>query len=273
MGRLLPESFLISCALILLLVSLGPAPLFSQEPDGSMTPLEKGRYWFDRRAQGANGDEADSEPINKALEHLDRAMSENPSETAAAYLLRSYYVKGTYVPLSQAEKEDVFATGKKRGEKLIEQFPESVAVLYGYTSNLGRWAEVYGIFSAAREGVADRVRELCERMIEIDSTYAGGGPYRVLGILHQEAPYIPFILSWPSNEKAIKNLEKALEIAPQDPGNIYHYARVLNAVGRTEEALGQLEKLKDRTARESHRLEDRRILTKAKKLHDEIAEK
>lgn len=230
---------------------------------GDSTALERGIYWYENRAKNANGSRADPEPINRAIDHLTEAWQTNPSETAARYLLRAYYVKGTYVPLDQAEKESVFATGKKLGETMIDSYPESVPVLFGYTINLGRWAEVYGMFAAAREGVAGRIRELCRRMIELNPEYAGGGPHRVLGLLHHDAPYIPFLLTWPSDQKALANLEKAHAIAPNDPANVYHYARMLHAVGKTDRALRQLETLKGVTPRPGHRLEDRRILTEA----------
>ena len=94
--------------------------------------------------------------------------------------------------------------------------------------NLGSWAEVYGIIAAAKEGVADLMREHSEKIIALDSQYADGGGYFMLGVVHLKSPYIPFILSWPSNDKAGEFLTKAFEIGNQTPSQTVYLARALH---------------------------------------------
>ena len=113
------------------------------------------------------------------------------------------------------EKKQIFSNGKEIGERLIEMFPNSAAVRYWYLVNLGSWAEVYGTMAAAKEGVAGLMRDHSKKIIEIDPDYSNGGGYFMLGAVHFKSPYIPFILSWPSNDLAIKNLEKAYGIGDQ----------------------------------------------------------
>lgn len=249
-------------------ILFGPPPVHSM--DSNSNPLEEGIQWFNQRASGAQNDQAQPEPINKAITKLEQAIDDNPSETAAVYLLRSYYFKGTFVPQSQSEKEDVLAKGKRLGETMIDTFPRSVGIHYGYTANLGRWAEVYGTLSAAQEGVAGTIRNECNRMIELDPTYEHGGPYRILGLVYHDAPYIPFFLTWPSNNEAIKYLEKSLDVAPNDPANNYQYARVLHAKGETDRALDRLNDVLEMEPRTDYLLEDRRTIADARDLKKKI---
>ena len=92
---------------------------------------------------------------------------------------------------------------------MVEKFPNSVEYRYWYLVNLGSWAEEYGVFAAAREGVADQMRYHSKKIIEIDPYYENGAGYFLLGAVHYKAPYIPFILSWPNNNDALKYLELA----------------------------------------------------------------
>lgn len=234
------------------------------------TPLERGIEFYENRHRDAGETVADPAPVNQSIELLQEALETSlPPERekqAAAYLLKAYYFKGTYVPHAQDEKESIFAKGKDLGQKMLEKYPGSVPIRYGYVINLSRWGEVYGIVAAAREGVAGQIRRHCEKMIELDPDYRSAAPYRILGLVHHKAPYIPFVLSWPSTEKALEYLGEAVERAPGEPSNRYHYASVLADADRGEEALEQLDYLRDRSPRSTSLVEDRRVLEQAEAL-------
>lgn len=246
-----------------------PSPLYA---GGDSAPLEKGLYWFGKRAEISSGKvKANTEALNRAIKFLEKAHEENPSETTAYHLLNAYHVKGIGLSLSQTEKQELFARGKTFGEQMVEEYPNSVRVLYGYASNLGRWAQAYGVIASAREGVADKMRTLCQRMQDIDPTFAYAGPYRMMGIVHIDSPYIPLILTWPSDRKALENLENAKKIAPENPSNVFHYAKALHLLGRTDEALNHLKQVVQRNPRPGHPLEDRRNLKEARKFLERIS--
>lgn len=265
----------VSVALVLLLIVPGTmvfaGPLFAEDS----TPLEQGISFYEDRHRDAGETVADPAPVNRAIERLRGVLEASPSpeeeRKAASYLLRSYYFKGTYVPHSQQEKESIFAKGKELGNRMLEKYPESVPIRYGYVINLSRWGEVYGIMAAAREGVAGQIRRHCKKMIELDPDYKDAAPYRILGLVHHKAPYIPFVLSWPSTDRALEYLGEAVDRAPEEPSNRYHYASVLAEVGRTEEALEQLEQLRGDSARPSSVVEDRRILERAEELQSRLS--
>ena len=183
---------------ILLIFSLS---LFAQ------TPLEKGKTSYLNRADGSSGMNAKPEPIQSAISQLQNL----DSEEAMLTLLKSYYYKGKFVALNKEDKKAIFQKGKDLGEKAIEKFPTAASLRYWYLANLGSWSEVYGIFSAAKEGVADIMKTQAEEIISLDPNYWNGGGYFMLGAVHFKSPYIPFLLSWPDNDEAVSNLTKAFE--------------------------------------------------------------
>ena len=67
--------------------------------------------------------------------------------------------------------------------------------------------------------MADQMKLHAEKIIEMDSSYRNGGGYYLLGAVHYKSPYIPFLLSWPDNDDAIKFLSLAVET-----GNAEHAA-------------------------------------------------
>jgi len=204
---------------------------------GQDTPFEAGMNAYSSRAENAGGMLANPDQINKAIDAFIKAKQVSDHELdGGVYLLRSYYYKGKFVAQDDDEKKEVFNLGKSLGEELIEKYPESAAVRYWYLVNLGSWSEVYGIFTAAKEGVADLMREHSEKIIELDSEYSNGGGYFMLGAVHFKSPYIPFILSWPSNDEALKFLTKAYETGTVTPSQTVYLARALHKDGQKEKA-------------------------------------
>ena len=90
--------------------------------------------------------------------------------------------------------------------------------------------------SAAREGVAGIMRNVSKKIIKIDPNYSDGGGYFMLGAVHLKSPYIPFILSWPSNKLAVKHLEKAMSQGDKTSLQTVYFARALFKEGRKKEA-------------------------------------
>ena len=145
---------------------------------GEMTSFEKGIKSYNARAENAVGLKAQAGPINYAIKEFIKVQN-NPEEEleSGIYLLRCYYYKGKFVAESDEQKKTVFNDGKALGERLIESYPESAPARYWYLVNLGSWAEVYGILSAAKEGVADLMRDHSNKIIQLDPEYSNGGGY------------------------------------------------------------------------------------------------
>ncbi|MAK40960.1 MAG: hypothetical protein CL993_04455, partial [Euryarchaeota archaeon] len=169
--------------------------------------FQRGVRSYDARATGARGLNVQAGPINAAIKEFKRAYK-NPNEEleAGVYLMRCYYYKGKFVAKNDEQKKIIFSEGKSIGEILVNKYPNSAGARYWYLVNLGSWAELYGTLAAAKEGVANIMRDHAEEIISLEPDYGNGGGYFMLGAVHFKSPYIPFLLSWPSNDKAIEYL-------------------------------------------------------------------
>lgn len=209
----------------------------------AQSDMEKGLDWYNRRAEGAKASEAKAGPINRALEYFEAVLSNTNSDKAALMLMKALYFKGEYTTDDNQEKKMVFDKGKRLGEEYVTRYPESVEFRYWYLVNLGSWSKAYGILTAAREGVADLMKKHSEVIIELDPEYENGGGYFLLGAVHFQSPYIPFLLSWPDNDDAIFWLKKAVETGNPRPVQMIYLARALHKKGLEEEAIVLLEKV------------------------------
>ena len=229
--------------------------------------LSKGLDLYRSRAEGSVGLKAKAEPINSAIEEFEKGMlsSVNALESGV-YLLRSYYYKGQFVLKDNDEKKEIFNKGKILGESLIKKYPRSAAIRYWYLVNLGRWSQVYGTFAAAKEGVADLMRTHSQKIIDLDPEYMNGGGYFMLGAIHLKSPYIPFILSWPSNKEAIKYLKLALNQGEKTPSQIVYIARALYKDGKKDKAIQHLKNLISRPISELNKVEDLQYKIEAESL-------
>jgi len=222
-----------------------------------LTHLEKGKNFYDQRADKSIGLKADSNLIERAIDEFQKAIN-NPIDEldAGLFLLKCYYFKGKFVSQNDDEKKDIYSKGKVLGEKLINLYPESVSVHYWYLVNLGSWAEIYGTMSAAREGVAGIMRNVSKKIIKIDPNYSDGGGYFMLGAVHFKAPYIPFVLSWPSNDKALEYLSLAYNTGESTPSQTVYLSRVLHKNGQVKKAISLLSSLLNENISETYKLED-----------------
>ena len=219
--------------------------------------LSKAKDLYSSRGEGANGLKAKSEPIESAIMEFEKGrLNPGTALEAGVYLLRSYYYKGQFVIEDIDEKKEIFKKGKIIGESLILEYPNSAAIRYWYLVNLGRWAQVYGTLAAAREGVADLMRTHSEKIIELDDQYMDGGGYFMLGAVHLKSPYIPFILSWPSNTRAVEYLTKALEQGEETPSQTVYLARALYKQGEKNNAIKMLQKFVFKPISKNNKVED-----------------
>ena len=199
--------------------------------------IKEGIEFYQNRQDGSNGTLASTENINKAIEQFSAALLTPESEKEAAlYLLKSYYYKAEFAVKDKKEKKNVFNEGKALGEKYIEKYPDSPEFRYWYLVNLGSLAQVYGILAAAREGVSDLMRTHSEKIIELDPKFRNGGGYFMLGAVHYKSPYIPFLLSWPDNDEAIKFLQLAVNTGKAEMNQKNYLAQAVSKDGQHEKA-------------------------------------
>ena len=73
-----------------------------------------------------------------------------------------------------------------------------------------------------------------EKIIKLDSEYQDGGGYFMLGAVHFKSPYIPFLLSWPDNDEAIKYLQMSLNTGKPTLNQKVYLAKALNKDGQID---------------------------------------
>jgi len=212
----------------------------------------------------------DSNPdknIDKAILFFSNKINDPLYEKEAAlYLLKSYYFKGEFILKDTEQKKKIFNEGKYLGEKLIHKFPDSVEYKYWYLVNLGSWAKAYGILTAAYEGVAEIMKKQSEIIIKIDSNYQDGGGYFMLGAVHHKSPYIPFFLSWPNNQDAIKYLQLALNTGFKKLNQKVYLAQALKKNNQINEAKNLLIEVSNAIPDSSNLIEDLFEIEKANNL-------
>tara|TARA_B100001964_G_C14101417_1_gene539509 strand:+ start:116 stop:844 length:729 start_codon:yes stop_codon:yes gene_type:complete len=233
--------------------------------------MDKGIAAYNNRAAGAVGTQAQSKNIDQAIRHFERAIKIDALEAeAAVYLLRCYYYKGTFVLTDEEARKAEYNKGKVLAEKMIAKYTNSAALRFWYLTCLGKWAEVYGIFAAAKEGVADLMKEHSEAIIRLDKEYENGGGYFMLGAVHYKSPYIPFILSWPDNDDAIIWLRKAVRTGEAIPVQKTYLVRALYKDGQEEEAIRLVKEVINTPPDQEDLVEDRFEIEEAKKLLEEF---
>ncbi|MEL7832586.1 tetratricopeptide repeat protein [Fodinibius sp. Rm-B-1B1-1] len=228
---------------------------------------DRGKQFYEQRHAEADSFRANPTNINQAIEIFEESLQQNiKPEQSATYLLRSYYFKGMYTGLTEDQKKEVYQKGKDFGEQMIEQFPNSVPIKFWYAANLGRWADVHGFVKAATSGISQKLRRICEDIIKNDPQYQGGGGYRILAQVHFYSPHIPIVMGWPSKEKALELVERALAVDSNHPSNRILYAQILLELDNREEARKQLQQLQQMRPRPSHTVEDYYVQHRSREL-------
>ena len=225
--------------------------------------LEKGMTAYNHRAEGSIEDQANPKQIKDAIEFFQFAMDESKVE-AVVGLLKSYYFKGKYIAKTENEKKVIYNSAKELALENLDKYPKNVELHYWYLSNLGSWAEVYGILTAAKEGVADQMKDHALTIIELNPNYEDGGGYFMLGAVHYKSPYIPFFLSWPDNDEAIKWLKKANETGEAKPVQKVYLAQALYKNKEKSSAISLLEEVTNMTPKKVESLADWEQIKKAR---------
>ncbi len=189
---------------------------------------------------------ADSTNINQAIElYKEIIATANGAEKEEAIwkLMRAYYFKGKYTTNDSEMKKKVYDLGKDLGKVGLDEFPESVGIHLFSAIVWGVWGEEYGILKAARKGVAGKIKDHCEKVIELDLNFDEAGGYRVLGRVYFKAPKIPLILGWPSKKKAVEILEKSYNIAPKNLNTRQFLAEALYSQDEKERAIQMMKEI------------------------------
>ena len=185
---------------------------------------------YTRRQEGRVGDLASGREIALAIAGYDTATQAPDNAEARWKLARALYFKGAYTGLDAAAQVAVYDKARRAGDEAIriverrvrnptpfeaKRDPDATPSYFWAAVAWGQWALVSGKIEAAKTGAAEKIRDYATVVIGLDPDFEDGGGYRVLGRLHDQAPWIPFFTGWVSRDEAVKNLRLALKVEPK----------------------------------------------------------
>ncbi len=191
---------------------------------------------FARRAEGARGAVADPTLIEEAIAGYRRALTLQPdSRPALLGLLRALHFRAAFCGASEEQQKALFEEGRRRAQSAVDaleksvgsakwadriaalrQAPQAASVYYWAAAHWGQWGLLRGKLTAARAGVAGKVRDHAQTVLALDPQLEEGGADRLLGRLHDQAPKIPFVTGWVSKRKGLEHLRRSLALGPQN---------------------------------------------------------
>jgi tetratricopeptide (TPR) repeat protein len=251
---------------------LGITILWWGSSASAQSSLEKeGADWYNRRASGADSFLTSAANINKAITAFESSKQEQDDGYAlqsAINLLQAYYFKGIYTDANGDERKRAFDNARILGEKMLDRHPKSAGLWYWYGKNLVEWDRMHNLWQTSIDRTDGKMRNAAQKVIALDSTYQEGGGYRLMAQIHYKTPSIFLVRGWPSKDKALKFIQKAMKVAPKNHANQLFYARLLLHFERHTEAKTQLQHILDMKPRDTHLLEDRYLKHRAEKLWD-----
>lgn len=235
----------------------------------AQSSFEKGKAYYQKRAEKHEGLKVDSTNINLAIASFKKSLANN-NEQSLEYLLECFYYKGAFVESEKSKQKQTWLTGKVLGEKAIKKYPKNKKILLWFIANYSKYGEAQGVVASAKNGLADKVKMYAEKLLALDPKFNNGAAYKLLGVLNYKVPKIPLLISWPSKAKAEEYLIKALKENPKSVSNLYYYAEFLVEEKRETEAKVLLNKIIKTSPRSSHLIEDSYDINMAKKLLSNI---
>ena len=227
---------------------------YAGDPSSSQNPyVVAGDRAYSRRQDGRVGAVASPRLIAEAIAAYQTAQEAPDNLEARWKLLRALYFKGVYTGLDEESRRAVFSkarivsddaigilarrAGQPRAEfdglgptakaEALRGQRDAAATFFWSAVDWGQWALMVGKLQAAKAGAAERIRDDAMAVIALDPEYEEGGGYRVLGRLHDQAPWIPFLTGWVSREEAVRYLRLAYGVSKANFVNRHFLAEAL----------------------------------------------
>jgi tetratricopeptide (TPR) repeat protein len=257
---------LLAAALAALLLA---APALAEE---SSSALERADAAWAHRAEGGDGDgRASRAPIARAIEAYERAVAARPEALEPRRkLVRALYFAADFAAISRSEASRELARATREAdaaldllavqlgvdgsldsfepERLASLLPpgdrrDGAALFFWSSVAWGAWGQLHGAVDAVRSGVAGRLYHGALAAAALDTEFDEGGAHRLLARIHAQVPRVPFVSGFVDRSRAVPAAERALAIAPENPGNRYLLALTLLDVApeRHDDALRLLE--------------------------------
>ncbi len=243
---------------------------------------------YARRAEGAVGARAQPAQVDQAIESYRSALAADPSsKRARARLIRALFFRTSFCDAPKdltrrllREGRDVAEEGLRRLDQdlggvkgsarldALRRVDHAVDLHFWAAVAWGQWGLASGKLAAVRLGVAGRVRDLGQTVVDLDPAYEQGGGYRILGRLHDQCPRIPFLTGWVSRDRSLQYLRQALASDPASTVDQVFLAEAILAHdrGRRAEAMRLLEACAQAVPRPELQVEDAFYVDRARRL-------
>lgn len=272
------------------LISLCAVPSAAQTELDVNTLVAAADRAFEQRDLEADGIWAQTEPIATAVAAYRKALEQQPNNlTVRTKLLHAIFFEGEYHLRERGERKRAFDEGCRIFEEGLEQLsrdagrdlfkvrsdelpqllkdrPEAGPFFFWGALHWGLWGQYFGKMAGLRQGVAKKIRILGEAAIALDPEFENGGGYRLVGRLHALAPRVPLVTGWVDRKRGVALLERAYEVAPQDPLNALFLGQVLLEFRRERRAEAEqlIRQAAGSSPRPGMRLEDTKAIDEAR---------
>lgn len=199
------------------------------------------------------------EPLERAEAELLEAHRREPKRVDVLWrLARAQYFLGKYGP--EEKRLGRYERGLEYAKKAVAEDARRVEAQYWLGVLYGLVGETRGI-SSSLFMVGDMQKAL-EKANELDASFDGGGPPRVLGRLFFKLPWV----AGGSNAKALKFLREAMTKSTTMPFNYTYLAEVLIDEDEEDEAKKVLERFLAQPASREWPSEDREAREEARRM-------
>jgi hypothetical protein len=206
-------------------------------------------------------------PVRSVLTLLRAGLAEEPHSVEARWrLMRALYFAGEYASNGEGEAKTSFLEATRVAEEslalvrarasegasrdlsratpveLVPRLagdPEAASTFEWSGVAWGMYSLAEGMFAAARQGAAARIRDLAEAVLRLDPALDDAAGDRTLGRLHHKTPSIPLFTGWISGKESIRHLRRAVAAAPTSLVNRLFLAEALRDFdpSRNDEAI------------------------------------
>lgn len=221
-----------------------------------LSPLvEEADAAWESRADGSHGGKARVGPIRRTIALLRAELAEEPLSVEGRWrLMRALYFAGEYASGSEAEGKSCFLEATRVADECLALLraqasegsarswvratpvelvprlagsPDAAPAFAWAGVAWGMYSLAEGMFAAAREGAAARIRDCAEAVIRLEPALDDAAGDRTLGRLHHKTPSIPLVTGWISGKEAVRHLRRAAGAAPTSLVNRLFLAEAL----------------------------------------------
>lgn len=240
----------LSCHLVTL-----PASARTAGAGNEAQPERTGDLAWEKRSPGPRQQACHRDFAEQSVDAYEKALSQQPDDfDLHVKTMQALYFLGHFCTEASKEQRQLFErqlalsvgaldwVAKQAGfddyaslEKLsakeqataLATIAEAKEAHFWAAISWGLWGTSHSALAAARRGVAKRIRNHAEVLIELDEAFADAGGLRLLGRLHTKAPKVPLVSGWIDRSLGIRLLRRANELSTADLRNPLFLAEAL----------------------------------------------